>query len=1425
MFWISRAHVAHAGYKDAWYEGATFDFRDADTGSPSSTVIKLPNEGGKTTLLSLLLSVFEPRKDQFLQVRKLPNASFFEYFGEDAPGWIAFEWQPFEGGADSTLVTAQIVCIGRDRSGAMEDTRFFVVFRARPGFGFEQLPCNGLGDRPLASVGEVRRWLEECGRNHPGFRWTGGQAEWRAMLADEGIDAELIGRQGDFSLSEGGMDKFVRDIRSEPDFVRIFLGMTMEQTGAERQRHHLVSALEMLRERPRVEAQARLLAGLATHTEAFSAQAVRLLELGEHSATAATTAARLHRAAEAAAIRLRAGVPDIRAKAAGHRQQAAADAATGLACAAEAEAWIAHALGAEWGAATEAREAAVREVEAAGQALLTANAAQALGEQRLLEAAITALEAGVERRGRGLAPARKAVRAAAGALAASLADQMQGLVAEEQAMRTDLAMTEQEMRRLRQELEACGRRRGEAGATLARNEGLLQAANGSLASLRRAGMVQATEAPDAALARLQLQQGKARQALTAAETRHAALEEEYAASTRHRSSINASCGSLQNSLRELTRRLAEGEALRRKLAGNAAIAQVFEGEVELDAPDLVPRIAARVAALEAQAGELARSLDELHRDARAIEASGVAVDGEVQRVADLLRAEGIHDAKPWTRHVADTLPLAAEARAAALANPALHRAVVVYTKAHLQRAMAVLAGVEVRRPVPVVLLAAAATTPGDAVMPRGDEGWNAGAAEDYLAGLQQRLREHTERRDGYDALRRALLATTVDVAAWSAQFSGGTLDALAAQLRDTEAELVGLRREGELATAAKARLGEVVVEAKAEVRGANEALVRLEGGIGAVQRYLDQYAGPQEAAVLAACAEARAMLAAIEAEMTEHRAESEALGRQRDLLHGKLAQGAHDQAGNRALAAGLPEHDAGVAYQGSLPELQARLRQCLDILQRVESDQLGTLAAELDIKRELLKAAQTRYAAQFGKASRAAVEAMLAACIDLEEARVQATERQGVAQQAMGAASATLAQARHDLDAHAARRAHQAPLPPGAAAVAPVAAREQAAALVGQATALAETAQQSTMAAAAAERQATEMEGHVRRVVGFAGRLAEAAAAACITPGEPHEIADIEEFDAAVTAAVAAFAEAQRQYGQQERRAEAAFQAMRECAIDRHFVEYEEVLSHRFKAMVFGAGLQGHGQLGEALCQRLQVVEAELADMEPALVNCTASLVEFHAQVSGLLKRAAEDIRLPDHVPNIGGKTVIRMRRAPWKASDEDRQARLRAYVLNLAASGTCPATAADLAAELVSHCSEGSLGIELLKVTDIGENVYLGVGALNASGAQGMTTSMLIFLVAGAIRLEERLGRRRVRGQVLLLDNPFAVANKESIVRLQMEMAERLGVQLIFLTGTDDANTLGVFRHFVCIHRLGRTGRTRRMVLSTARQSVAEAA
>jgi hypothetical protein len=91
MYKLARMHLDSVGSNAARFSNLTLDFTDVDH-HPLDTIVWLRNGGGKTSLLSLLFSLFLPNRRDFLGARD-DRKTLGDYVLSGDTAHILCEWQ------------------------------------------------------------------------------------------------------------------------------------------------------------------------------------------------------------------------------------------------------------------------------------------------------------------------------------------------------------------------------------------------------------------------------------------------------------------------------------------------------------------------------------------------------------------------------------------------------------------------------------------------------------------------------------------------------------------------------------------------------------------------------------------------------------------------------------------------------------------------------------------------------------------------------------------------------------------------------------------------------------------------------------------------------------------------------------------------------------------------------------------------------------------------------------------------------------------------------------------------------------------------------------------------------------------------------------------------------------------------------------
>jgi len=216
--------------------------------------------------------------------------------------------------------------------------------------------------------------------------------------------------------------------------------------------------------------------------------------------------------------------------------------------------------------------------------------------------------------------------------------------------------------------------------------------------------------------------------------------------------------------------------------------------------------------------------------------------------------------------------------------------------------------------------------------------------------------------------------------------------------------------------------------------------------------------------------------------------------------------------------------------------------------------------------------------------------------------------------------------------------------------------------------------------------------------------------------------------------------------------------------------------------------------------ERIGVITADLEQFADSTRIVVQSLVNLLASAIRILNRAAQ-AKVPHGVPKFSGLAVLK---TTFRASDlpveTAREKSVENFIYDIIGKNLIPATGPELAAKLLRHVSGGEaarFGIKILKPKEGQSDFYMPIDRVTTSGGEGLTTAILLYCVLAQLRAEEADNRKGASGGVLILDNPFAKANKTVFIQAQRQMAAAMGLQLIYATGLKDYNALGQFQRF----------------------------
>jgi hypothetical protein len=266
MLKISRAYLDACGYVDGVFEELLIKPVDAD-GAALHHVIHAPNGVGKTTILALLFSIFEPDRRKFLRTEINRQHKIEHYFMPGRLGVVALELVKL--GVNNKAVRHVIGQVfwltpaSRGEDGEPGHRRFF-AFQSDDEVTLDTMPFRGLSAAaPLRSLDDFTRWAREM-RANPSFFNTESLTAWRKHLTSElGVELKVIEVQRRFCAAEGGISAAFLDFKSEQQFLEKIFSFMIPADAADSVVQALETGLAKIRGLPQRKDQLKVLTQLA----------------------------------------------------------------------------------------------------------------------------------------------------------------------------------------------------------------------------------------------------------------------------------------------------------------------------------------------------------------------------------------------------------------------------------------------------------------------------------------------------------------------------------------------------------------------------------------------------------------------------------------------------------------------------------------------------------------------------------------------------------------------------------------------------------------------------------------------------------------------------------------------------------------------------------------------------------------------------------------------------------------------------------------------------------------------------------------------------------------------------------------------------------------------------------------------------------
>ncbi|KPF96970.1 hypothetical protein IP86_14625 [Rhodopseudomonas sp. AAP120] len=1411
MLKISRAYLDACGYVDGVFEELLIKPTDA-TGSALHHVIHAPNGVGKTTILALLFSIFEPDRRKFLRTEINRQHRIEHYFMPGRLGVVALELiKPGVNNKPVRHVIGQVFWLtpaSKGDDGEPGHRRFFAL-QADADTSLDTLPFRGLsGDTPLRSLDDFTRWARDM-RSKPTFFSTDSLTAWRKHLTSElGVELKVIEVQRRFCGTEGGIGAAFLDFKSEQQFLEKIFAFMIPADAADSVVQALETGLAKIRGLPQRKDQLKVLTQLADGFTPFISAAGALETAEAERADDFKRLGRLFSRFKIDQTKLEVeweivggelaikgqGVEDARARERKLQgevlflERAAADR--------------------RFSDAKAAVERAKDSSAAAGRKLQSARATDIGRKLSSAQGQREAFEAELDRIDRDLAPDR-ALLARAGANLHALLDQ---LAAEAE---RDADIYEQRSRDANQLAEAhaeedraASGRAQELKAEVERLAARVAEHDRERKELERQGAIRAAESPAAAVARIDSELKVQGDAVADTELQDEQREKEARDLEGVRTAALADSRRCAEEAVRLAKLGEAGRSLEQAILGSAALAAILAGESKDPyRPDLPERARAARALSEEMHRKLATEREAIAGELSFLDAEGVSsVPADVALVARALKEAGISDAQPAEHYLAQFKPDADEALALLRDDPACFGGVFV-ARLDRKRLSTLASDSRLKLKGPVVVSEATLQTTATSAT---ETGIVFGPFSAARVNKQAAAEEKSRLADALSAKEAELVSCVAQIEA---------IGTLVDQLRELHKNYRDDRpddilRRCEQFKSDKERADQQVKDAIARQKAIAQeraqfrdrlheladVISRLKMAKQAVDQFKRRYVDISE------------MSARIPVATAEQQQEQDAALKSRAAA--VKARAAATDYGGRAVAlradanarrsdkAHYPETDGAAADRmGTFDDLRSQYKTAEHALASKRDAQQATVSLQLSAVKESIFKLEQEYA-QASQGLEPADLEPFSAVADLARAIKEADQNEQECRAAVVQVDAALTSAQSALGPvsgkieRAEKKSGLKPIPVPEFAQAPAETCANEAAL---------REQQGEALEIEIRNMEREHSGLRTRHADIKGKLSGIQALAKRAEGHlpeasREELPDLslnhDELEPALDQVISRIGEARATISRLDDEAEACFEQIRQLIEGESFRRLEpQVADHLRRYSHRSAGTERE-TLQARIIERIGIVRSEIENQMRDQNACLEQLRLHVIHADDLLLRAARCSKIPDHIAFYGGERILKIKRRLRDVPVEMVRNQLSIWLDEQVQTGRVPSDGAVLAAELLNRVHAGrALEIEILKPKRDAIQPYMRVDRMGLSGGEGVTVAMMLYTVIQKLAMDERTdGKNAASGGFLMLDNTYGMSNMMEHIVLQKTMADLLDIQLFVTTCSEDKHVLNMF-------------------------------
>jgi hypothetical protein len=1412
---LARLRLVSVGHPSARFGDLVLDFRDA-AGHATDATLWLRNGGGKSSLLNLFFALVRPDRREFLGNRaEAKQRRLEDYVLSRDRGLVVGEWELDTGGNGVPEPAAYLTGVfyewgGASGADAGQLKRLFFAGKRGAGLSIDQLPIvvegNGYSGKPTRrSMTAFRAELAELREREPDLEvfWTTTNREWTEHLVSVGIDPELFTYQIRMNQREGAADEVFRFVDHD-QFVDFLLGLALDPALGDGVTANIGTFRNELRDRkdqwlPEIDLVGGMIERLSPLIDVRAQRAKWIADIAArgHEFTA------LMRVFESRTEGLARELEELAASHAGieARLTAAREVATHelqIAAALRAHAAkLRHQL-----AAADTRRARA-DLEAATHKVRRWEAAVPLWAARRFAASAAGYVAELERKREQFAPDLGELKLAATRFASALRE---SVGARREEIAADVAAAAEARRRADEHRAAAAERGAQASQARERVRGLderLAETRVERARLEADGVVQPGEAASDATARHGDATARLAATVAAHQTRDRDLAAQVAAHHGERANALAEAARSEERARRTEDELAAALRVRGELEQSDELRHQLETE-SVDAtrlpPGIVHRIhdAARHAREHAIGDRVAQLLDE--RAVLHLEAEGLLPPTrDVDAVLGALRGR-VHAVWSGWAYLESHVPRG-ERASFVRELPAVVDGVVIADE-DFERASELLAQHRLELDGPVTIARESAfgkpeLTPDVIVIgPTGEGRFDRAAAESELRARRARLQRYDESIKHAETRAGALQRLALRVEQFFERYPGGWFaerEQRVAAERAAHARHAGHAAGLETTIAAIAREREELATRIAAQGGERTEIERKRARAAAfVARAQHEEAWERERATAAATIEDHEQ--AVESARGEAQSASEAA----ETAERRAAAAREDAAVIEVeLRAIEYAGDESVDVAGApLEDLRQDYRRRKDVYEdRVGEDALDQLAAADQAQAAVQRARFERLARQYDltEDDASAVLDALGDSDSPEDRLRDANEARASANGVLGQRTTAEARAKEKLE-EATRHRDELDAPalsalPEHAEVADRDAHEaeqRAFVKTREAQQLEDELDAASSQITTASRALELVKEARKRATSISAAYGDVLAAE-VPADHTLELRD-DQISDAVDGIETVLRQARSQLGKLDAARANAVRSLRSFAGESRFEALKSLLAKK----LVEADPEDLERLAEAhvgdLAARRQQLEAQIASIDRHRETLVTEALNAAEEGLALLRSAANQSRLPEHVPGLGGAQFLRI--TTHTVDDlAERRARIATLIDEVCDAGQLPSGLA-LVQRAVRRLArpikvyvlhpDPARGRESVEIPEI----------TRCSGGEQLTSAILLYCTLAQVRARSR-GAARKGTSTLILDNPIGRASRARFLELQREVARTMGVQLIYTTGVNDYDAL----------------------------------